>query len=393
MELATTRLKENEQNLIDALNFKEPNKVPVGMEVVMWPFAYAGVTYKEVMNHPQKACDAYMKFLNDIQLDFMWGPPGVSKPIQAFQSLGNYNYVLGPDDTSLTHAQVNDIPMDESEYDEFIKDPFYFWSETLLKRRLPAFQHGKEAAYTAAIEALKQYKYLFDMNNLIMEEFGKLGIPMLSITGPRYDVPLDTIFDRVRGIKNTLIDLRRRPEKVKAACDKIFELNMAAVKMTPEDYVKKGGLICGCTVYHSACFLNMKQFDEYFMSYLIKGYMPYFEKGIHMFLKGEGKFIHTLNRFRQLPKGSMVIMLEEDDPFECYKEIGDWATLATGIKADLLKYASKQECIDYVKKCYDTFAPGGGFIFLQDRPLLCANDAKIENVLAVYEFANEYGKK
>lgn len=393
MEEINSKLKENEQNLIDSLEFKEPNKIPVGMEVVSWPFAYSGVTYKEVMNDPQKATKAYMKFLYDIPIDFMWGSPGISKPIQAFWALGNQNYVFGQDDTAIAHAQTHDCPMAEDEYDEFIKDPMYFWSEVLLKRRLPALNQDQNKSYEALKSALNAYRPTFEMNELISKEYKQLGIPILSVTGPRYSVPLDTLFDRVRGMKNTLIDLRRRPDKVKAACDKIFQKDMAAMKQKPSDYEGKQGLFCGNTVYHSACFLNMAQFDEYFMSYLIKGFKPFFDVGVHVFIKGEGKFLHTLNRYRQLPKGSMVIMLEEDDPFDVYKEIGDWATIATGIKADLLKYASKEQCIAYVKKCYDTFAPGGGFVFLQDRPLLGANDAKIENVMAVYEFANEYGKK
>lgn len=387
------KLIENEKNLADSLSFKEPKKVPVGIEVVMWPFAYSGVTYKEVMNDPKRGADAYMKFFNDVSVDFMWGPPGVSKPIQAFQSLGNYSFVFGPDDTAIGHSQVDDQPMSEEEYDEFIKDPKGYYKDVILKRRLPNLQNEESVAYENLINALNAYKPTLAMNDLISNMYNEKGMAILSTTGPRYSVPLDTLFDRVRGMKNTLVDLRRRPEKVKAACDKIFESDMAAMKDKPENYIGKEGLFCGNTVYHSACFLNMNQFDEFFMSYLIKGFKPFFDVGVHMFIKGEGKFIHTLNRFRQLPKGSMVIMLEEDDPFDCYKEIGDWATLATGIKADLLKYGTKQQCIDYVKKCYDTFAPGGGFIFLQDRPLMCATDANIENLIAVYEFANEYGKK
>jgi hypothetical protein len=42
---------------------------------------------------------------------------------------------------------------------------------------------------------------------------------------------------------------------------------------------------------------------------------------------------------------------------------------------------TKEECVDFVKRCFDTFAPGGGFIFMQNKPLLCATDAKTENLL------------
>jgi hypothetical protein len=147
------------------------------------------------------------------------------------------------------------------------------------------------------------------------------------------------------------------------------------------------------TVYHSECFLSFKDYDEFYFKPFKETFGPYMEKGAKFFLKGEGSFIRTLDRFRQLPKGAIVIMLDQDDPFEVYKEIGDWATLATGITADLLQYGTKQQCIDYVKKSFDTFAPGGGFIFMQNKPLLCAHDAKTENVLAVYETANDLKKQ
>ncbi|MFZ7132325.1 MAG: hypothetical protein ACOWWR_08205 [Eubacteriales bacterium] len=387
------KMQMNKKNLKDALNFKEPEKVPVGIEVAMWPFVYSGVKYDEVKDQPDTAAQAYLKFLDDIEIDYMWGITGVTKPIDAFQCLGTKSFMFGSDGNSIVHAQTNDMPMDESEYDDFIKDPHTYWREVLLRRRVPAFHNSEEEAYNSFLKALNAYRPVHETNDLILSGIADKGIPILSSNGPKYKVPLDTLFDKVRGIKNTLVDLRRHPDKVKKACDGIFEIDMAIMREKVSDYEGKDDLFCGATVYHSACFLNLKQFDEMFMYYLKKGFMQFFEAGVHMFLKGEGKFFHTLNRFRELPKGSMVIMLEEDDPFECYKEIGDWATLATGIRAELLKYGTKQQCIDYVKKCFDTFAPGGGFIFLQDRPLMGRTDAKIENLIATYEFANEYGKK
>ncbi|MPW24214.1 hypothetical protein GC105_00175 [Alkalibaculum sp. M08DMB] len=387
------KLSVNKQNLKDALSFKEPDKVPVGIEVAMWPYTYSNTRYDQVRDNPKVATETYVKFLDDISIDYMWGPTGVTKPIDAFLSLGSDSFLMGSDGNSIVHAQTNEIPMEEWEYEDFIKDPRYYWREVLLRKRIPAFQHDYEKAYQSFLEALVAYRPVYETNKRISAELTQRGIYPLSSNGPHYSVPLDTFFDQVRGMKNTLLDLRRRPEVVKRACDRIFEIDMQKMKEKPSDYIGKDDLFCGITVYHSACFLNAKQFDEMFMYYLKKGFMEFFEAGVHMFVKGEGKFIHTLNRFRELPRGAMVIMLEEDDPFECYKEIGDWATLATGISADLLKYGTKQQCIDYVKKCFDTFAPGGGFIFMQDRPLMGVKDANIDNLIAVYEFANEYGKK
>lgn len=393
MKEVQDKMTTNKKNLKDALSFREPEKVPIGIEVAMWPYAYAGTSYAQVKEDPITAASAYVKFLDDLSIDYMWGPTGITKPMDAFKALGSDSFLIGSDGNSIVHAQTNEMPMEEGEYEEFIKDPQYFWREVLLRRRLSSFQQSPEEAYAAFLKALDAYRPFHETNTLIAKSIQERGIYPLSHNGPHYAVPLDTLFDQVRGMKNTLLDLRRRPDVVKRACDKIFEMDMANMREKPSDFADKEDLFCGITVYHSACFLNTKQFDDMFMHYLKKGFMEFFEAGVHMFLKGEGKFLHTLNRFRELPKGSMVIMLEEDDPFACYKEIGDWATLATGISADLLKYGSKQQCLDHVKKCFDTFAPGGGFIFMQDRPLMGAKDANLENLIAVYEFSNEYGKK
>jgi hypothetical protein len=86
-------------------------------------------------------------------------------------------------------------------------------------------------------------------------------------------------------------------------------------------------------------------------------------------------------------------MLDEDDPFEIFKAIGDWQTIGAGITADLLRIGNIQKCKDFVSKCFDTFAPGGGFIFLQNKPLLCAGDARPEVLKEVYEFADELSRQ
>ena len=60
--------------------------------------------------------------------------------------------------------------------------------------------------------------------------------------------------------------------------------------------------------------------------------------------------------------------------------------------SELLKYGTKEECIDEAKRCLEDFAPGGGYIFTTDKFLLCGDDAKIENLAAVNEYVHVHGK-
>lgn len=383
---------ERMQNIIDATNFREPKKVPIGIEFITWPFAYAGVTYREVMHNPELAAKCYVKFLEEIELDWLWGAPGVPFPIKSFHALGIKSYEIAIDDTCIQHQQAYTQYMEAEEYDEYIKDPKGYQRDVFFRRIAPAFSLPREEAYAVLKEAAKKYKPLRDMNNLIRETvFNQKQI--VSLTGPSspmFYAPFDTLFDHIRGIKNALIDIRRRPDRVKQACDAIWAQTKPFI--TPVDFENKP-FFFGRTFYHSACFLSPKQFDDWIFSYFLDAYRSSIEKGLKFYIKGEGQFLKLLDRYRQLPKGSVIIMLDEDDPFEAHKIIGDWQTIATGIRTDLMQYGTKQQCIDFVKKCFDTFAPGGGFMFTLNKPLIAAKDVNIENLIAVYQTANALSRK
>lgn len=383
--------EERRQNFVDAVSFREPKKIPVGAEILSWPFSYAGTTYRDVMNNPQRTAEAYTKFLNEINLDFIFGVK-IMIPVKAFEILGIEDYKIASDECCIEHQQATIKYMKVEDYKALTDNAEKFITDTNIKRKCPAFQLTKEDAYAKLKEAAKEFRTFHQSNHLIAQEIYKnreilplVGAPLF------YYSPLNVLFDSLRGIKDTLVDLRRRPDQVKKACDAIWKYQMKDFSLTPETCHFPFPL--GMTLYHSECFLSPNQFDEFFFKRFKQTYEPFMEAGAKFFLKGEGGFLNTVDRYRQLPKGAMVMMLDEDDPFEVYKKIGDWATIATGITVDLLQVGTKEQCVDYVKKCFDTFAPGGGFIFMQNKPLLCAKDVKIENLIAVYETANELSKQ
>lgn len=383
-----TRIDEIKQNIIDATSFKEPKKVPVGIDLYGWAFHYAGVTYEDVIDEPEKCSRAFCKFFDDVPIDVTCMNSIPVPPLRALNAMGIKNYVMSADKTSIVHDQVNLEYCGPDIYDEIISDVVNFQTESFPKQRTPAFRLPKAQAYNALKKAAREYKNVLNTNSLVNSYLTKekqiYGLYDESIIN--YYAPFDLIFDTYRGIKNALLDIRRYPKKVKAACDAIWESQKQFLQFDPEDI--KSPLPMANTIYHSECFLSPKQYDEYFFKYFKEGFGPVLEAGKKMHLFGEGSFMRFLDRFRELPKGSMIILIDEDNPFEVYKQIGDWATICAGITVDLLQFGTKQQCIDYVKKCFDTFAPGGGFIFFPNKELVSGNDAKIENVVAVYETAD-----
>jgi len=383
--------EERKQNMVDALSFREPKKVPIGAEVLTWPFAYAGVRYSDIIDDPDAVAREYVKFLDVIELDFIWGA-FITQAVKALHTLGNYSYRIGDDGVTIIHLQPDQEFMSAEEYPELIANHVQF-GEKLTKRRCSAFKLPRAEAYAKVIEALREIDKWAKANDMITRYIDEeKGIIPLTGSPVGFMSPLTAVFDRFRGMRDTLVDLRRRPDMLREVHKVMLAQKKADLKaFDPKDYSAPYPL--GSSVYHVECFISPAQFDEFFFDPFMELMLPYMEAGLKIFIKGEGKFIGTLDRYRKLPKGSVAFMLDEDDPFEAHKAIGDWQTLATGITADLLKMGTKEQCTDFVKKCFDTFAPGGGFIFMQNKPLLCAGDAKIENLIAVYETANELSMK
>ena len=382
------RIEETKKNIIDAANFTEPEKVPMYLDASGWAFHYSGVRYDEVMDDPEKCAQVYCKVYEEVPVDTAYWPGLWMPNIKLFEALGSGRFVMNDDGMTVTHNQAVDQYFGPEIYDEIIAD-YPAMEEKYMKHTIPAFSLPKEDAYAAIKKAAEPFLAARKINDLIYDYMtNKLGIYGISYV-PTFHSPFSKIFDSFRGIKEALIDLRRRPEKVKEASDAIWEVQKKSLFIEAEGEP----LPAIFSMYHPECFFSEKQYDELYFKYFMEAYEPAIKAGKKCELYGEGGFIRHLDRFRELPKGAMIIQLCTDDAFEVHDKIGDWATIMAGARLDMLQSASKQECIDYTKKCFDTFAPGGGFIFAHNQSIVSPKDAKIENFRAVYEEADKLGRK
>ena len=385
----STDLRERRiRNIIDATSFREPERVPIGTEIITWAFSYAGVTYKEVMDDPVRTAAAFTKIYDDVEVDCLYSP-GISFPVKALQTLGVMHYTLSSDDTCLVNNQTIMKFMEAGEYPQMTADPRGFQVETFVRRNVPAFGLEKKEAYAKLVEALQAFKPFYLANQMIINNLveDRQLLPFGGSKLPNFEGPFSLLFNSLRGIRDSLVDLKRRPEAVREAVTAIWEQSKTKFRLDPKDFTSPYPF--GRTSYHPECFLSPSWYDELYFSQFKEACLPFMEAGMKFYLKGEGRFLNTVDRFRQLPRGSMLICVDEDDPFEVHKAIGDWQSIAAGITIDLIQNGTKQQCIDYVRKSFDTFAPGGGFVFMINKPLLCPRDVKLENFFAVYETANE----
>ena len=112
---------------------------------------------------------------------------------------------------------------------------------------------------------------------------------------------------------------------------------------------------------HIPTYLSPKQFVELYWPHYKMTIEKLAAKGNKMLICCEGKWAHLLSFFREVPKDSCILMLDDDDLFETNRAIG--------------------EC-----------APGGGFLFGTDRCWISPGDVN-QNMIDVFNFAHEYSKK
>jgi len=76
------------------------------------------------------------------------------------------------------------------------------------------------------------------------------------------------------------------------------------------------------------------------------------------------------------------------DMAKAKETLGDIACISGNLPSYLLLSGTPDEVRDYAKKLIDTCAPGGGYIM--DTSIML-DQAKPENVKAMFEFTKEYG--
>jgi hypothetical protein len=112
-----------------------------------------------------------VKFLDDIELDFLWGGM-VSTPVKALKAMGCNSYDLGNDGTTIIHRQPDIEFMKAEEYPELIAD-MQAIKQKLLRRRCKALGLPRDQAYACVLQALKEIRPWFEANDMIRKTITK----------------------------------------------------------------------------------------------------------------------------------------------------------------------------------------------------------------------------
>lgn len=381
----TTQYQERLNRFNQVLAHTEPDHVPVLHIAETWNLSYAGVKAADVANNMELEFESFCKPFEKIYCDGV-AMSCLTREVNIYNSLGGGAYFYSNDGVTIQHKEY--VFMKENEYKAFAKNPMDFSLETIFPRKFPNLNNE----YPRNRDALKQslQAYIGYIQRLVgSAQYHKNMHSMPVLVGSIGQAPFDIIMDYYRGFKGIMTDVRRRPDEVAEAAESLIPLVIAGIMQG------KPSLETFPMVFfplHAPTFLSQKQFEKLYWPTFRKVLYEVAEKGGKALIALEGDWSHLYEFVNDFPKDFAIALMEKDDILEAKKKIGDTVAIAGGIGLDMLRSASKEECLSQVKKVIDHCAPGGGFIFTTDKSLLAPGDANIEVYSEVTHFAHEYGK-
>jgi hypothetical protein len=401
--------KEREARVLAAARCEQPDRIPVFGPFQKYPYQFAGVTFKEAMNDYAAARAACHKFLDYFQPDVDFGPifayPAKAMEIYGWNAFKWPGHGLGDDDM---YQYKDGEYMTAEEYDEFIYDPSGFmmnkwaprqfssmagFAQTIPWRRFmwsgwmnlnffwstPEFQETLRTITAGAEEAGKwwdsQFKYWGEAKDK--------GFPMAFAA---WDwPPFDILGDTLRGTRNILADMRRRPGKLHDALE-------VATKI----FIEYGSGAEGAAIpftwtwVHKSTreFMSDAQFKEFYWPYLRKGLMALIDKGITPVIYWEADWESRLEHIADIPYGKIIYHLSNTNFERAWDVLGGKVCLAGNVPNVMLLGGTPDDVKAYCKKMID-YTKGKPGLIMDAAVML--DEARPENLKAMFDFTREYG--
>ncbi len=404
--------EEREARVRDAINLRQPDRVPVAMRFTYFPATYTRIK-KSVAYYDAIAWrKAVMRTVFELEPDVYQNSAGMTS--------GLVNELLGPtqskwpggplpDDSSNQAVDVECMKADE--YDLFLNDPTGFTIRYLLPRaydtlaplsalpdvadrftgfsvmtpffRRADFRAMARALLKAGAETDKWRKASGDNE----ADMAHLGFPQHGYPGGAGGAPFDMISDFYRGMRGAMIDMYRAPDKLLAACDKLLEWRLS--RALPADPTKRGNPKRVFIALHRGAegFMSKKQFETFYWPGLKKAMLKSIELGFIPAPFCEGRYLDRVEYFLELPKGKVIVHFDQTDMFRAKEILGDHCCIMGNVPSSLLQVGSPSEVDEYCAKLIKVCGKGGGFILTNGSSI---DEAKPANIKAMIDSAKKH---
>lgn len=401
------------QRVMDCVNLKTPDRLPVGLQVHFWLAKYGGFSFREQMYDYEKVKETSERLCREFEPD-LFGTPILMTTVGPMLEAIGFRQLEWPGHgvgDNQPYQYLDREYMTADEYDDFLFDPTGFYLGKYLPRVADAFGGleglvsltGKSyfaigwgamaftnPAMRRSFDQLEQAGRVVQ-NNIANEidhvrRITALGTP--TGFGSIAVSPYDTLADYYRGATGMMKDLFRRGDKVLEALDKMTTLTvrqtLAQAKMTANP------LVFIPVHWAGDAFMSQKQFETFWWPSFKKMVLAFIDAGLVPMPMWESDCTKRLETLRELPAGKCLHWFERTDLVRAYEVLGDVAAIRGGLLPSLLNMGKPEEVDAEVRRLAENIFHKGGKLIL-DGGFGIPDEAPLENVRAMFAAARKYG--
>lgn len=411
-ETAENLYRTREKRVADAIELKVPDRVPVTASFAFFPANYCGCTKEEMMYDPNKLREVHLKTTRDFAPDIAQNPfPGTYLgPLLDVLDYRQMQWPGGQLGSDVPYQFVEGEYMKADEYDHFFSEPMDFMVRKYWPRisgslkgleMLPPFGNyirymglGIFNAFTlpeirSAMEALLNAAKAAEEISYHSRRFGTTlkedGFPVAG--GGVTIAPFDILGDTLRGTKGVMLDMYRRPDILRKACEKLLPLALE----NGVNSAKRSGDRFVFIPLHKGLdgFMSPQQFNKFYWPTLRELMIAIINEGLIPSPFWEGNCTSRLEYIKDIPAGKAVYRFEATDMMKAKDILGNKVCIRGNVPISILATSTPDDVRSYCKKLIDYAGRDGGFIM---DAAAGVTDAKPENVKAMFDFTKEYGE-
>jgi len=402
---------ERTKRVRDVIELRVPDRVP--FLVLIDTLAYYGIPNSASYYDPLTLKRTMRKVAMDLEPDM--SEAGFPSCGAAMTELDVKNCIWpgGPVTDNYEYQFIEGEYMKADEYDMFLNDPSGFMVRRYLPRvygalaplaKLPPLDNllmgfeGLTPLFASPeflemarrlAEAGRQVSKFYQIMGDAQGEFAQLGFPPFANFAPGGvgGAPFDTVTSFLRGMKGSMLDMYRQPDKLLRACEVILERRIARAipaDTTHRDYPQK---IAMPLWRGDPNFMSDAQFKKFYWPGLKKSLQTHVDLGYVPVPFFEARFGDRLEYMLELPKGKILASTDAEDTARAKEILGGHTSLLVRCP-NSCKVWSISQLESFLKDTIDICGKDGGLILA----ILIPDKAKIEDIQAMLKSIKKYGR-
>ncbi len=402
---------ERAERVKDVIELRVPDRVP--FMVLVEPHRYSGIP-KSAAYYDHITLKRTMRKMA-VELEPDMGEPGFPACGAAMTELDVRNCVWpgGPKSDDYDYQFVEGEYMKTDEYDLFLNDPTGFMIRRYLPRiygalaplaKLPPMDGmfmGLEylTPLFASPEFLEMAKRLAEAGRHVeefrktvgntSEDLAQLGFPPFATFAPGGvgGAPFDTVTSFLRGMRGSMLDMYRQPDKLLRACDAILERRIACAIPADPTHRDHPQRVAMPLWRGDPVFMSDDQFKKFYWPGLKKSLQTHVDLGYVPVPFFESKFGDRLECMLELPKGKILASVEAADAVRAKEILGSHTSLLVRCP-NQCKLWSLSQLESFLKDLVDKSGRNGGLIIVVKMP----DNVQTKDFRNMLKSIEEYGR-